>query len=399
MPGVSMIQPASSSRQRQQVGRGRGVPAAAGDGVDDADVAVGRRDQRVDQRGLADAAVPDQHAGVPAQRGAHLLEVAAALGDDPRHAQGAVGRQQRLGVGEVGLGEAQQRRHARVVRRHEGPVDQARPRLGVGQRGDDDELVGVGDDDPLDRVVVVGGTAQRGGALDDLDDPGQRAVGARGVADDADPVAHHDALAAQGAGLHRHHGGAVDEQGEAAAVDGDDDAVDGVVVGGTVLGAGPGAATWSLVVLVVVLAVAPAHAGPTTEVQEAGEVGEGLARGRDVLDQHAVDRRADDDAGVGHPVVGVGVEGAAVQGRGPDATGRRRARSRRRRGRRARWPGRRAGRSRGRGCGRCRAGARGSRRARRGRRRPGSARRCRACRGRCRGWRRRRSPAGRRRGR
>ncbi len=170
----------------------------------------------------------------------------------------------------------EQRRHAGVERRHERAVDEPRPGLGVGEGGDDDELVGVGDDDALDRVVVVRGAAQRGGALDDLDDPGQRAVGAGDVADDAHAVAHDDALAAQGARLHRHHGGAVDQEGEAPAVDGDDDAVDGVVVGGTVLGAGPGAPSRSLVVLVVVLAVAPAHAGPTTEVQNGAKSGKVL---------------------------------------------------------------------------------------------------------------------------
>ena len=165
------------------------------------------RHQRVDQRRLADAAVADQHAGAARRaRSRSSRQVAAALGHDPRHAERAVGREQGLRVGEVGLGEAQQRPHPGVVRRHQRAVDQPRPRLGVGQRGDDDQLVGVGDDHPLDRVVVVGGTAQHGGALVDLDDPGQAAVGARDVADDADPVADDHALAAQRPGLHRRHG-------------------------------------------------------------------------------------------------------------------------------------------------------------------------------------------------
>ena len=55
---------------------------------------------------------------------------------------------------------------------------------------------------------------------------------------------------------------------------------------------------------------------------------------------------------------------------------------RRRPGRRARWPARPGGRSRGRGCARCRAGARASRRARTAPRRPARARRRRAGRGR-----------------
>ena len=47
---------------------------------------------------------------------------------------------------------------------------------------------------------------------------------------------------------------------------------------------------------------------------------------RDVLDQDAVDGQAEDHAGVGHPVVGVGAEDAAVQRRRADATARPRAR-------------------------------------------------------------------------
>ena len=111
---------------------------------------------------------------------------------------------------------------------------------------------------------------------EDLDDPGQRAGGTGGVADDAHAVAHDDPLAAQGAGLHRHHPPTVEQQREATTVDGDDAGVDGVVVGGPVLGAGAGAPPRPLVVLVVVLAVAPAHAGPTTEVQKGAKSGKVL---------------------------------------------------------------------------------------------------------------------------
>ena len=69
-----------------------------------------------------------------------------------------------------------------------------------------DELVGVGDDDALDRVGVVGAC----GAARDVPrlDPHHAGQGVRvagGVADEADPVADDDALAAQLAGLHRLH--------------------------------------------------------------------------------------------------------------------------------------------------------------------------------------------------
>ncbi len=77
--------------------------------------------QRVDQRGLADAAVPDQHADPAPQPVADLGEVGAALGHDVGHAERPVDRQQRLRVGEVGLGQAQQRVHARRRTPRRGP--------------------------------------------------------------------------------------------------------------------------------------------------------------------------------------------------------------------------------------------------------------------------------------
>ena len=149
----------------------------------------------------------------PASRSRTSLRSRAALGHHPGHAQRAVGHEQRLRVGQVGLGQAQQRLHARVERRHQGAVDQPRARLGVGQGGDHHELVGVRDDDALDRVVVVRGTPQHGRPLLHLDDPRQRAVVTGDVADHAHPVADDDALAAQRAGLDRPDDDAVDLRG------------------------------------------------------------------------------------------------------------------------------------------------------------------------------------------
>ncbi len=73
----------------------------------------------------------------------------------------------------------------------------------------------------------------------DPDDPGQRAGVAGGVADQPDPVADDDRLAAQLAGPHRGDLRAVDLDRVAAPVDRDHEAVDGVVVSGP----GPGART------------------------------------------------------------------------------------------------------------------------------------------------------------
>ena len=133
----------------------------------------------------------------PASRSTISVEVGAALRDDVRHSERAVAGEHRLRVGEVGLGQAQERVHARVVRRDEGPVDQALAGLGVGEGRDDDELVGVGDDHALDGVVVVGRTPKHGLALVHRHDARQRALGTGGVADETHAVAGDHRLAAQ----------------------------------------------------------------------------------------------------------------------------------------------------------------------------------------------------------
>ncbi len=158
-----------------------------------------------------------------------------------RHRQRGVLLEEGRGVGEVGLGEDEEGIHPGVVGGDEAPVDEARAGLGVGQGRDDDELVGVGDEHPFDRVGVVGGPAQQGHALPEPDDAGQRALGPARVADEVHLVPDDDALAAQLAGPHRDEvvvrRAVADADAVAAAVDPEDATDDGVLVLGSVLGA------------------------------------------------------------------------------------------------------------------------------------------------------------------
>ena len=270
MPGVSMIHPPSRVGQGQHDRGRRGVPTAPGDGVHVPDLAVGVRHQRVDEGGLAHAAVTEEHAGAALQPVAQLRQVAALVGDHPRHPERPVGHQQRLGVGQVRLGEAEQGLHPGDVRRHQRAVDQPGARLGVGEGADDDELVGVRHEDPLDGVVVVRAAAQHRAAVGDLDDAGQAPVVAGHVADDAHPVADDHGLAAERSRLHRGDRLPVDEQAEPTAVDREDQAVACVVVRRPLLGARSGAPPRALVVLLVLLAVAAlarAHDRPVTAAE------------------------------------------------------------------------------------------------------------------------------------
>ena len=115
---------------------------------------------------------------------------------------------------------------------------------GFGEGRDDDELVGVGDEHPLDGVGVVGRAAQHGLARRDPHDAGQAAVDAGRVTDEVHLVADDDALAAQLPGPHRDDDPAVRRRPRrrsrvAAPVDADDPGRDGVRVRGPVLAAGP----------------------------------------------------------------------------------------------------------------------------------------------------------------
>jgi hypothetical protein len=61
-------------------------------------------------------------------------------------------------VREIGLGEAQQRLDSSVVSSNQQTVDHADSGWWIRKRGDDDQLVGVGHDRSLVRVVVIGRT-------------------------------------------------------------------------------------------------------------------------------------------------------------------------------------------------------------------------------------------------
>ena len=112
MPGVSMIQPPRAG-QRQHERRRRGVPTASGDRVDDArprGSASGT--SALTSVDLPTPLCPTSTLVRPVEHGAHRRQVAAALGHHVLDVEVAVRREQGLRVGEVRLGQAQDRRHA-----------------------------------------------------------------------------------------------------------------------------------------------------------------------------------------------------------------------------------------------------------------------------------------------
>ncbi len=232
-------------------------------------------------------------------------------------------------------------RDAGVVRGHERAVDEPGPRFRVGGSHHDHQLVRVRDDGAFDRVGVVGAAAQERLAVLDLHQPGQGVRLTGDVPDERDEVAGHHGIAAQfpGAGgddLAFLPGALADDGRVASAVHGDDPAGDGVLVGGTVLGARPRALFVGPdpdVGFVPGVSAAGHGWGPLCQrgprglssaalgehrFPQQGEVRHGLGGGRDVLDLDAGHGQAQDGACRGHAVVRVAVDDAGVERGGPD---------------------------------------------------------------------------------
>ena len=179
--------------------------------------------------------------------------------------------------------------HAGVERGDQGPVDQPRPGLGVGERGDHDQLVGVGHDDPLDGVVVVGGAAQHGRRARRP----RRSGPATPSTPETSPTTRTRSptttpLRPSGRDFIASHPDPVDRQGVAAPVDGHDAARRRRrrTVGAPWCGDGCAAAGARSARGRARRSGRSPRSGPHQQRRpDAGEVGEGLGGGGDVLDQ------------------------------------------------------------------------------------------------------------------
>ena len=209
----------------------------------------------------------------------------------------------------------EQRGQARVVGGDQETVDQPGPGRGVGEGGDDHQLVRVGHDDPFHRVGVVGGAAQHGRARLDPDHPGEGARLAGDVPGQRDPVAHHHAAAAEFAGPHRGHRAVPDESPVTAAVHRRHEGLGRVLVRGPAPGPWPGALRGpdpDVILVQVGVGRLPVQGARSSIAAHArGEAGERLAHGGHVLDLQAGHREAEHRRGHHQPVIVVGGEGAA----------------------------------------------------------------------------------------
>ena len=121
--------------------------------------AVGIGNEPVDQRGFSYAGVSDECGDVAVNNIVHVRDrVVSAAGD---HGDVEVGELcgEGIGAGQVCFGEADNGVESADERRNQGAFHESRARWRVGDGGDDEELVGVGNHDALVGVGVVGGAS------------------------------------------------------------------------------------------------------------------------------------------------------------------------------------------------------------------------------------------------
>lgn len=104
-------------------------------------------------------------------------------------------REDRLGVAEIGFRHAQERSDARVHRRDEGAVNEARSGFRVGCRDHDKELVGVGHEHLFGRVHVIGAATQDASPLRHPHETRERSRFPAAIAHQRHLVTRHDRYA------------------------------------------------------------------------------------------------------------------------------------------------------------------------------------------------------------
>ena len=135
------------------------MSAASRHHVDGTDRAIGTGDQGVDQGGFANPGVAHKDASVAPKPGAQRVQFSAGEDHLDRDTERLILGDQRVGRGKIGFGEAEQWLDAGVVSGNQDAVDHPGTWRRVCKRSDDDELIGVGNDGPLVRIVVIGRAA------------------------------------------------------------------------------------------------------------------------------------------------------------------------------------------------------------------------------------------------
>ena len=210
----------------------RGMPALADPGHH-AGGPLCLRHKTIDQSGFAYPGMADERGEPAGEDGGDLVERVVAAAEHDRQVEIGEGSGEFGGIGEIGLRQAQDRCQAADVGGGQRAFHESGARWWIGQCGDDQQLVGIGHHDAFIRVGVVGGAAQHGGAVGDLDDARQRVRPTGQIADHRHLIADDDRRAAQFPCAHRGDPTvrvAVEDAAPAATVDRHDHGRAGVVV-------------------------------------------------------------------------------------------------------------------------------------------------------------------------
>src|SRR6188472_598283 len=164
--------------QSQCDSRRGNVPAASRYLTDVTNCSPSPWDQGVDEGGLSDARVADKDATVSAQPLPQWIQICIGEAHFNGYAERLVLGNELVRSRKICLGKAEQRLDAGVLAGDEQAVDHPDTWRWIRESGYDDQLIRIRDDGALIRVVIVGRPPQDGGALFDLDDARQRALGA-----------------------------------------------------------------------------------------------------------------------------------------------------------------------------------------------------------------------------
>jgi len=114
--------------------------------------------------------VADQRGELVVQSGCQFGQILALPGEDHGHIEIGEGGGELGRIGQVALRQAQDGLEPAYVRGDQGAFDEPGARRWVCQRGDHQQLLGVGNDDPFVGIGVVGRAPQYGAALCHPDD-------------------------------------------------------------------------------------------------------------------------------------------------------------------------------------------------------------------------------------
>ena len=166
-------------------------------------------DEAIKQGGFAHPGVADEGADLARDVLAEFVQGVADAGGEDLYVEIAELGGEGAGVGEVGFGEADQRGEAADEGGDEGAFHEAGARRWIGHGADDQQVVRIGHDDPLERVRVVRSAAQNGGAVFEPHDARQGVLLAGGIADHTDVVSDDYVGAPHLAGAHAGDEGAI----------------------------------------------------------------------------------------------------------------------------------------------------------------------------------------------